>query len=116
MEVLLSQPLSSPQYDLPPRRSPAAGTGLDAPGEPHPEMQQTEQKGTFPFRAGVDGFLYIDCIRIPEQEGTLSFQADVGVNPETTDTTVHIAARMKFEKLPMRRQQRKVAASVEQNE
>ena len=42
-EVLLSQPLPPPQYDLSPRRSPAAGTGLDEPGVPHPETKQTEQ-------------------------------------------------------------------------
>ena len=34
LEVLLSQPLPPPQYGLSPRRSPAAGTGLDEPGVP----------------------------------------------------------------------------------
>ena len=37
-----------------------------------------EQEGTFPFQTGDDGFLHVHCMRIPEQEGTTSFQADVG--------------------------------------
>ena len=112
LKVLLSQPLLQPQNSLSPRRSPAAGTGLDEPGVPHPEMQQTKQEGTFPFQAGIDGFLHIDCMRIPEQERTSSFQADIGVNPETT--TVRVAARQEFAKLPMAQQQRGTAL-IEQN-
>ena len=81
IEVLLLQPLPPSQYDLPPRRSPATSTGLDEPGESHPEMQQTEQEETFPFQAGVDGFLHVDCMGIPEQGETLSIQADVGGEP-----------------------------------
>ena len=65
LEIPLSQPPSLPQYDSSPRRLPAAGTGLDEPGLPHPEMRQTEQEGTFPFQAGVDNFLDVDCTRIP---------------------------------------------------
>ena len=84
--VLLSQPLPPPQYDVLPLRRPAAGTGLDEPGEPHPEMKQTKQGGTFPFQADVDGFLHVNCTRIQEQGGTLSFRADVRVNPKATDT------------------------------
>ena len=105
MEVLFSQPLSPLQYDLPPRWSPVAGTGLDKPREPHAEMQQAEQGGTFPFQAGVDDFLHVNCMKIPEQEGILSFQAGIRVNPETADTTLQVAARQEFAKLPMRRQQ-----------
>ena len=67
LEDLLSKPLPPTQYDLSPRRSPSAGTGLNEPGVPHPEMQQMEQEGTFPFQAGADGFLYVDCMRTPEQ-------------------------------------------------
>ena len=37
LEVLLSQPLPPPQHDSSPRRSPAAGTGLDEPGVPQPD-------------------------------------------------------------------------------
>ena len=60
-------------------------------------MQQTEQKGTFPFQAGVDGFLHVDCTRVPKQERILSCQADVGVSSETI-TTVQVATRQKFAK------------------
>ena len=76
-------------------------------------MQQTEQEETFPFQADVDGFLYVDCMRIPKQEETSYFQANVGVNPETT-TTVKVAARQEFAKLPRGRQQRGTASN-EQN-
>ena len=54
-------------------------------------------------------------MRIPEQEGTLYFQADVGVNLETTKTTLQLlAARQEFVKLSIRQQQRRTA-SIEQN-
>ena len=62
--------------------------GLDKPGEPHPEMQQTDDGGTFPFQAGIDGPFHVDWTRIPEQGGHLSFQADVGVNHETATPQV----------------------------
>ena len=65
LNVLLLQLPPPLQYDLSPRRPPAAGTGLDKPGVPHPEIQQTEQEGTFPFQAGVDDVLHIDRMRIP---------------------------------------------------
>ena len=61
-------------------------------------MQQTEYEGTFPSQVDVDGFLHVDYIRIPEQEGTSYFQAGVGVNPKTT--TVQVAACQEFSKLP----------------
>ena len=109
LEVLLSQPLPPPQYDLSPRRSPAAGTGLDEPGMPHPEMQQMEQEGTFPFQAGVDDVLRVDCTKIPEQGKKLLFQADVGVNLETSTIQV-AAARQEFARLSKNRKQRGVIA------
>ena len=103
LKVPLPQPPLLSQYDLSPRRLPAAGTGLGEAGVPHPEMQRTEQEESFPFQAGVDDVLHVDCMRIPEQEGTPFFQADVGVNPETT--TVQVAARHEFTRLPKSRQQ-----------
>ena len=103
LQILLSQPPPPPQHDVSPRRSPAAGTWLDEPGVPHTVMQQTVQEGTFPFHSGVDGFLHVNCTSIPEQEGTSSCQADVGVNPETT-TIVQVTAHQELMKLPMVRQ------------
>ena len=50
MEIIFSQPLPLPQYELPPRWSRATGTGLDKPGEAHAEMQQTEQRELSPFK------------------------------------------------------------------
>ena len=59
-------------------------------------------------------FKHVDCKRIPEQKGTSSFQADVGVNLETI--TAQVAARQEFARLPKNRQQRGVIAlSTEQN-
>ena len=50
--------------------------------------QQTEQRGNIPFPADVDGFLHVCCALTvrgpPEQGGIFSFQADVGVDSETT--------------------------------
>ena len=63
LEVPLSKLPPPPQYDLSPRRSPAAGTRLDEPGVPQTEIQQTEQEGTFPFQAGVDDFLCLETVR-----------------------------------------------------
>ena len=104
-EVLLSQPLPPLQYDLPPRRSPAAGMRLEKPGKCHTEMQQMEQRGIFSFQADVDSVFPVDCMRIREQEGMLSFQTDVGVNPETTDITVQVAACQEVMKMPISQQQ-----------
>ena len=68
-----------------------------------------EQEGFFPFQAGVDDLLHVDYIRIPEQEGTSYFQADVGV-------TVQVTIRQELARLPKSRQQRGVKAwSTEQN-
>ena len=46
-------------------------------------MQKTAKKGSFPLQASVDGFLHVSCTK-PEQETTISLQADVKVNDETT--------------------------------
>ena len=112
IEVLLPQPPPPPHYDLLPRRSPAAGTALDEPRVLHTKIQQTELDGTFPFfQAGVDGFLRVDCTRIPEQRANLlSHQADVGANHETT-TRVQLAACQEFVKVPRGRQQRGTAST-----
>ena len=112
LEILLSEPPLPPQYDISPRRSPAVSTGLDRPGVPQTELQQTEQKETFYFQAGGDDFLHVDCMKISEQEGTISFRVDVGVNPEMT--SVQLAALQEFVKLPIGRQ-RRGTASIEQN-
>ena len=105
MEILLSQPRTPPRYNLPPQQSPVAGTRLDEPGVPHTVTQQTEREGTFPFHSGIDGFLCVDCTRIPEQGGNLPSQADVGVKPETT-TTAQVTARQEFARPPKNRRQR----------
>ena len=77
-------------------------------------MQSTEQEGTFSFQAGVDGFLHVECTRIPKQEGISSKPADVGLNPETT-STAQVTDRQKFAKLPRGRQRRGVTTwSTEQ--
>ena len=102
LEVLLSQPLRPPQYNSSPRRSPAAGAGLDEPGVSHTEMQQTERDRTLPFQAGTDSFSHDGCIRILKQGGTSSFHADVGIDPETT-TTVRVTAHQEFARLPKSR-------------
>ena len=73
IDLLLSQPLPPPQYGQPPRRSPAAGTGTEKPGEPHPEIQQMGRGGTMPLQAGVDVALHVDFTRIPEQGENFSF-------------------------------------------
>ena len=99
---LSSQPPPPPHYESSPRRSHAAGTGLDEPGVPHTEIHQEEQEGTFPFEAGVDGILRIGCTKISEQEENLPSQADVGVRPQTT-TTAQVAVRQKFGRPPKNR-------------
>ena len=62
LEILLAQIPPPPQYELLPRRSPAAGTGLDEPEVPHPVTQQTEQEITFPLQVGVGGFFHVTRI------------------------------------------------------
>ena len=57
------------------------------------------------------GFLHVDCMRIPKRRGTSFFQAGVGTNRETT--TVQMAARQEFAKLPMDQKQRGTV-SIEQ--
>ena len=78
--------------------------GLDEPGVAHDMTQQTELERVFPLQAGVDGFLNVDFP--PEQEGAISFQADVAVNPEIT--TALNATRQEFVEPPKIRQQREM--------
>ena len=60
----------------------------------------------------VDGVFHADCTRISKQGGYSIFQADIGVNPETTEPTrVQVIARLEFARLSMSRQQRGVIAS-----
>ena len=102
LKILLSGPPTSLQDDLSPGQSHAAGTGLDEPGVPHAETQP-DQEGIFPFQVDIDGFLHVICASILEQEGSLSFQAGIGVNLEPV--TVQIAARQ-LARLPIGWQQR----------
>ena len=106
-----------PKRECPALKSPSTGTEFGEPGEHHPEMQQTDEGETFPFQADVDGFLHADCTRISKKGGDFSFQVDIGVNLETTETTaVQVTARQKCARLPMSQQQRGViASSTEQN-
>ena len=80
-----------PNREYPALKSQPTGTRMEELEEPHPAMQQTDQRGIFPFQVDIDCFLHIDCTRIPEQGGALSFHADVEVNPETT--TPQVTAR-----------------------
>ena len=57
---------------------------------------------------GAVVFLHADCMRIPEQEGTSSFQADVGVKSQIA--AVQVPARQEFARPPKSRQQRGVIA------
>ena len=41
LEIIISEPPPPLQYNLSSRRSPAVSTGLDKPGVPHTELQQT---------------------------------------------------------------------------
>ena len=109
LEILFSEPPPPPQDDLSPRRSHTAGTGLDEPGVPHAMTQQTKQEGFFSLQASADGFLRVDCTRTLEHEGTLSFQADVGVKPEET-TAAQVAAREEFARPLKNRQRQRVTA------
>ena len=112
LKVLHAQLPPPPQYDMSSRRSLAVGTRSDEPGVRHAVTQQSEQEGTFSFQAGVDSFLHVDCIL--KQERTISFRADVEVNPEIT--TVQAAARQEFARPLKNRQQRGVIRwSAEQN-
>ena len=58
----------------------------DEPRGPHAVTQENEQERTFPFQADVDGSLHVNCTS-PEQEGTTSFEANVGVKPEEKTST-----------------------------
>ena len=49
--ILLAQLPPPPQYQLSPRQSPEAGTGLDEPEMPHSKIQQTEQERTSLFKS-----------------------------------------------------------------
>ena len=55
LEILLLQPVPSPQDDLLPRRSPAVGTGLEEPGLPRTVKQSMERELIFPLQAILDG-------------------------------------------------------------
>ena len=97
MEFLLPQPLP---WQLPTLKSPSAGTELKGPGEPHLEVEQTDQGGIFRFQANFVGFLHADCTGILKQSGDFSFQADIGMNPKTTEITrVQVPAHQKFARL-----------------
>ena len=71
-------------------------------GKMVPKSKCPAQGGTFPR---VNGFLPVDCTKIPEQIASFSFQADIEVNPGTTETT-RVTARQAFVRLPKSRQQR----------
>ena len=95
LENLFLQSSPPPHYDLSPRRSSAAGTGLDKPGVPLPEIQQTVQERTFLFQAGIDGF----CTLMHENPGTggnFILSSRRRINPKTT-TTVQIAAHQELQ-------------------
>ena len=86
-----------PKRECTAMKSPSTGTGLEEPGEPHPELQQTDQRGAFPFQADVDGFLRAGCTRVFKKGEYFSFQVDIRVNLETTEaTTVQVSARQEF--------------------
>ena len=69
---------------------------------PHAVTQQTEKEGNLPLQAYANGFLHVDCMRALEQEGTISSQADVGVEQETK-TTAQVTARKEFARPPKNR-------------
>ena len=109
LEILFSEPPPLPQDDLSPRQSHAAGTGLDEPSVPHVVTEETKQEGTFPFQADIDDSLHINGTS-PEQEGTISLLADVGVKSKATATTVQVTVCEGFARPTKNRQQRRVAA------
>ena len=74
--------------------------------------QQTKQEEITPFQAGVNDYLRFDCERIPEQQGTILFQAGIGVKLGTA--MPQATARKEFAKLPIGRQHRGTA-SIEYN-
>ena len=89
-----SQPAPAPQCNSSPRRSPAVGTGSDEPGVPRAETQQaTKQDGIFLIQVRVDGFLYVDCTKSLDPEGTNLLEADIGVNPESTTASTSRSSR-----------------------
>ena len=53
MTIQLSQPLPPPQYDLLPRRSSAADTGLDEPGVPHTRRNKRSRSKHFLFACSL---------------------------------------------------------------
>ena len=81
-----------PKRECPAAISPSAGTGLEGPKKLHRAMQQT---------AAV-GFSRADCRRTSKQGRNFSFQAGIGVNPETTSQVI---ARQDFARLTMSWQQ-----------
>ena len=65
-------------------------------------------------QTAVDSFSHADYTKKTDQGGFLSFQVDIGVNPEPT-TTVQVTVRQ-LARLPMSRQlQTTIAGSNEQN-
>ena len=50
LEFIILESSRKPHCDSSPRRSPAAGTGLDEPGVPHATTKQTAQERTFSFK------------------------------------------------------------------
>ena len=83
--------------------STSAGTGLKGLEELHIEMQQT----------AVDGFSLAGGTIRSKQGGVFCFQADIGVNPETT---TQVIACQEFVRLPMSRKQRgMIVSSSEQS-
>ena len=76
-----------------------SGTELKGPGELHFKTQQTVS----------DGSSLADGTSSSDQKGAFFFQADIGMNPETT--TLQVTARQELAKLPMNWQQREVIAS-----
>ena len=78
---------------------------LRGDGNAVPKSECPAQGGTFPFQVGVDDFLHVDRRMIPEQGANFSFEADVGVDPKTTETTLQVTAREDFARLSISRQQ-----------
>ena len=72
---------------------------------PHIVTQQTKQEGTFSFQPDVDGFLRVNCTRIPEQGANLPSQGDVMVRPEEA-STAQAVARQECARLAKNWQQR----------
>ena len=109
LEILLSQPAPSPQDDFSPRRSPAVGTGLVEPRVRVLRRNKQCRRDCFLF-SQCRWFLHVNCTS-PDQETTISIQTNVGVDNEVTTTTARVAARQKFARLPIGRQQRETAST-----